>query len=254
MKNIGVLGVGELTEKVVRGLLNLDNDIEIFLSPRSAVRAKSLETALSCKVLESNQAVVDHADIILIGVRPESLDELAGEIQLRCEQTIISLVAGVSATALKSRLGHLKVVRMMLTYAAEINKTTVVLSECDSTLQHKFSALGDVIVIADEANFELATVGMCMNGWFYGLAAQLQDWLIEKGLPPDDARRLVLGALRDCAEYAGYRQESTLEELAKSIATPGTYTAIGQDILKKMDSALPWTDASDAIYNELVKQ
>ena len=251
MRKIGILGVGELTEKIVKGLLRADSNQEVFLSPRGAERALSLAASSSCTVMESNQAVVDRAEIILVGVRPESLAELAGDITLHHGQIVVSLVAGVSSSTLESTFQHKNIVRMMLTYAAEINKTTVVLSRNEIVLIHQFSCLGDVLVIADEAGFELATVGMCMNGWFYALAAQLQSWFIEKGMQPDDARRLVLGSLRDCAEYAGHRQESSLDELAKSIATPGTYTARGQEILTQMHAALPWKEASDDVYNVL---
>lgn len=254
MRKIGILGVGELNEKVVRGLLRSDRNLEVFLSPRGAERALALAASSCCTVMESNQAVVDCAEIILIGVRPESLAELASEITLHNGQIVVSLVAGVSKSTLESKFHHRNTVRMMLTYAAEINKTTVVLSSNEDALIRRFSCLGDVIVIADETSFELATVGMCMNGWFYALAAQLQDWFIEKGMKPDDARRLVLGALRDCAEYAGHHQESSLDDLAKSIATPGTYTAKGQIILTQMQAAQPWKEASDDIYDALTRR
>lgn len=151
MRKIGILGVGELTEKVVRGLLRSDSDLEIFLSPRGAERAVALAASSCCTVMESNQAVVDRAEILLVGVRPESLAELACDITLRSGQIVVSLIAGVSSSSLEITFHHRHIVRMMLTYAAEINKTTVVLSSHEDTLIRQFSCLGDVIVIADEA-------------------------------------------------------------------------------------------------------
>lgn len=251
MKVTGILGVGELTEKLIRGLLRADPDVNILLSPRNAERARGLSETLPCKVMQNNQEVVDQADIIILGVRPGALDVLAREVIFRPEQTVISLAAGISLERLQQIFNHAGIVRMMLTYAAEINKTTVVMTQCDQRLSKRFAGLGELIITADEHAFELATVGMCMNGWFYSFAGQLQHWLTDKGMASQDARRLVLGAMRDCAAYATHSPDCSLEDLASSIATPGTYTAQGKEILDAMDSFSPWRQASDAIFSSL---
>ncbi|PRD16925.1 NAD(P)-binding domain-containing protein [Pantoea coffeiphila] len=79
----GILGVGELTEKVVAGLCQTQNAVEIILSPRNAARAEKLREAYGCLVTESNQSVVDMAEILIIGVRPDALPQLASEITYR---------------------------------------------------------------------------------------------------------------------------------------------------------------------------
>lgn len=248
---IGFIGVGELSEKLIRGLLNVLHSSEIYLSPRNSARVDALAASDACTVMPSNQAVVDMADILVLGVRPNALMSVAAEITLRPEQTLVSLLAGVSRPTLQQAFGVLTPVRMMLTYAAEINKTTVVLTGCPTNVETLFSCLGETLILDEEAQFELATVGMCMNGWFYAFAAQLQSWFIEKGLAPDEARRLVLGGLRDCAEYGRYHTNHSLDDLAKSIATPGTFTALGQDTLDQMQAIAPWTTAAESVFAAL---
>ncbi|WP_157737627.1 NAD(P)-binding domain-containing protein [Kosakonia cowanii] len=251
---IGFIGVGELTEKLIRGLMNINKNRQFYLSPRSRKRVSVLSEMEGCTVMRSNQAVIDQADIVIIGIRPEALTELADEVQLRPDQTVISLLAGTSSNVLQTTFSPAKPVRLMMTYSAEINKTTVVLSDCSDAIKVLFSDLGEVITTSDDTSFELATVGMCMNGWLYSFAAQLQGWFTEKGMSTEQSRTLVLSSFRECAEYAAYRCDCSLGELAKSIATPGTYTALGQEELDKLQAAEPWINAADSVLSALVKK
>lgn len=247
----GILGVGELTEKVVAGLYRKGATAEIVLSPRNAGRAGRLRETFGCRVAVSNQSVADEVDILIVGVRPDALKNLASEIRLRPHQLLVSLVAGISSAQLQTLFSHQRVVRMMLTYAAEINRTTVVLTACEDNIRTYFSALGNVTVLENEDWFELATVSMCMNGWLYGLADGLQGWLVEKGMPQHHARALVLGAMRDCADYGVHNASVPLETMLQAIATEGTFTAQGLDILHEQHSLQPWVTAADAVVQSL---
>lgn len=228
----GIIGIGELTEKIVSGLYRAGAVTEIILSPRNAERAGRLRDTFGCRVAESNQTVAEEADILVVGVRPDALKQLASEVRLRPHQMLVSLVAGVSTAQLQALFGHQRVARMMLTYAAEINRTTVVLTGGEDNLRTHFSALGEVTVLEKEDWFELATVSMCMNGWLYSLADGLQGWLAEKGMPQHHARNLVLGAMRDCADYAAHNDSVSLASMLQSIATAGTFTAQGLYVLR----------------------
>ena len=247
----GVLGVGELTEKIVAGLTAAGTAADIVLSPRNAARADRLRETCGCQVAGSSQAAAEDADIVIAGVRPDSLAGLASEVALKPHQLLVSLVAGVSIDRLQTLFGHKRVVRMMLTYAAGINQTTVVLTACDEKTRTFFSALGEVIVLENEEWFELATVSMCMNGWFYHLADGLQSWLAAKGMPPPHARSLVLGAMRDCAAYAGHNPGVPLDNLLQAVATEGTFTAQGLNILREQQSMQPWVKAADEVLHSL---
>lgn len=252
MHSLGILGVGELTEKVVHGLRRSGFASAILLSPRNAARAGALAAEHGCRVLASNQAVVDEAELVIVGVRPDALAQLASEVRLRPGQRLVSLVAGVNLEQLAAAFPSAHCVRAMLSYSAQYNASTVVVCPADTQTEQCLGPLGKLVVLADEPAFELATVAACMNGWFYFLLHDLQQWLSDKGLPSDQARALVLGNLQDCVS-AGQRQpEQSLKALGEAIATPGTFTADGLAVLMHQPVAATWGAACEVVLDGLL--
>jgi len=251
MQSLGILGVGELTEKVVIGLRRSGFDGTILLSPRNAERAEALVDGQRCVMLQSNQAVVDQAEWLIIGVRPESLAQLAREVQVRPGQRLVSLAAGVRLEQLTTAFPGACCVRVMLSYAAQYNQSTVVVCPSDALIEQSLGPLGNLVVLQDEAAFELATVAACMNGWFYFLLHDLQQWLTDKGLPAAEARALVLGNLQDCVASAQQQPACTLKALGQAIATPGTFTADGLAVLNHQPVVASWGAACEVVLDAL---
>ena len=252
MLSLGILGVGELTEKVVMGLRRSGFDGPILLSPRNARRAAMLAHEHDCEVLPSNQAVVDRAELLILGVRPQVLGELAEEVRLRPGQRLVSLAAGVSLAQLATAFPGALCVRAMLSYAAQYNQSTVVVCPPDALTTKCLAPLGKLVVLQGEPEFELATVAACMNGWFYFLLHDLQQWLMDKGLPAAEARALVLGNLQDCVASAGQQPHSTLKALGQAIATPGTFTADGLEVLMHQPVSATWGAACEVVLDGLL--
>lgn len=103
MLKIGILGVGELKEKVVIGLRRSGFSGRFLFSPRNSERAQELGRLWACEIAPSNQGVVDHSDLVFLGVRPDAVEQLANEVRLKPEQTLVSLVASMSIGELERR-------------------------------------------------------------------------------------------------------------------------------------------------------
>lgn len=252
MSVLGVLGVGELADKMVRGLRRSGYSGTILLSPRNVECAALLANECDCRIMQSNQAVVDGADTVIVGVRPGALAELATQVTLRENQHLVSLMAGISLEQLSAAFPGAKCVRVMLSYAALFNQSTIVICPPDPLAEALLMPLGQLVVLHDESSFELATVAACMNGWFYFLLHDLQQWLSEKGLSVQDARTLVLGNLQDCIARAQYHPEQSLSELGQSIATPGTFTYAGLEVLMHQPVSASWGAACEVVLDGLL--
>jgi len=254
MQSLGILGVGELTESIVRGLRRSGFDGPILLSPRNAERARALAVEQACEVMPDNQAVVENADLLLLGVRPDSVAQLAAEVRLKPGQHLLSLVAGLHLHTLQATFTDARCVRVMLSCAAQLNRSTVVVYPPDQATETTLAPLGSLVVMDNEAAFELATVAACMNGWFYFLLHDLQHWLVDKGLPAEQARTLVLGNLEDCVASARARPDRTLKALGEAIATPGTFTATGLDVLHHQPGSATWAAACEVVFDALLNR
>lgn len=254
MHSLGILGVGELTEKVVRGLRASGFDGVIRLSPRNAERALALAAECNCEVMPSNQAVVDNTDILLLGVRPHSIAQLATDITLKPGQYLLSLIAGLNLQTLQTTFPGAVCVRAMLSYTAQFNQSTVVVYPPDETAQQCLGPLGSLVVMDNESSFELATVAGCMNGWFYFLLHDLQYWLVDKGIPAEQARTLVLGNVNDCLFSARAHPHDSLKALGQAIATPGTFTALGLNVINHQPGSAIWGAACEVVLDALLNR
>lgn len=253
MVTVGILGVGELTEKILVGLRRSEFSGKILLSPRNQERARRLSRVWTCTAMADNQSVVEGSDLLFLGVRPNAVAELAQEITLKPDQTLVSLVAGMSLDHLRQAFPSAFHVRAMLSYAAQINQSTVVVTPGGEPHESVLSALGALIVLDREEEFELATVAACMNGWFYFFLNDLQKWFVDNGLSQGQAAQLVLGNMEDCLASARSQPLATFEELGSAIATPGTFTAAGLDSLREKGAMTAWTDTCEKVLTLLSK-
>ena len=247
MKRTGILEVDALTEKLVRGLFLATPDAQVFLVPGNNERARNLAGEYPCWTLDTYQDVIDEADVI--GGDRHALHDIARQVQLHSTQTLVSLVPGLSVAYLQKLFGHPGCVRLMLTFAAEINQSSVILTEADKEIQTLFSLLGRLTVLSDESDFDLATVHLCMTSGFYFLAEGLQRWLTGKGMADDTARQLVLNGFQDCTEYAGYHTSLNLGVLGGDISSAVPFMLNGIEVLARMQALTPWRAASDEMLS-----
>lgn len=249
MKRVGILDVDGLTEKLVRGIFLALPEAQVFLVSGNNERARRLERELPCWTLDNYQDVIDEVDVIITGVDQHALNAIARQVQLRSSQTLVSLVPEIHTQSLRDLFRHADCVRLLLTCAAEINKSNLILTAADEEIQGLFSLLGQLTVLPNDSDFDLATVSLCMNGWFYLFAEGLQGWLAEKGMADEVARRLVLGGLKDCAEYAGHNASIALGDLGSNLPFSEHLPLQGLEVLARMQALNPWRAASETVLS-----
>lgn len=248
---LGILGVGHLASYVVAGLRAAGDTRDVILSPRNALRSEHLVRHFDCRSANSNQEVIDRADIILLSVRPEQLESLLKPLRFRAEQLVISCVAGVSLELIHPLTDSATVVRTLPLACAEVGQGAVPLFPDHPEARDLLGSLGQLILLGSEDEFELASVAACMNGWMFKFFDQLTRWYLAKGLNAEQARRLVVHACGGAAALADAKPEQSLQQISDSIATEGTYTKLGLDLLQKNNAFDPWADAFNEVENAL---
>jgi len=178
-------------------------------------------------------------DIVILGIKPQLLAELAPEIAriLNPGATLISILAGTRTDTLSACFPDARIIRLMPNLAAAIGKSPLgVFAPHDDVQQRAetaslLSPLGAVIWINDEAHMDAVTA-LAGSGpaFVYRFIDALTQGGETAGLPRDIAAQLALAMTEGAAILAATAPE-TPADLARRVTSPGGTTAAGLAVL-----------------------
>lgn len=183
--------------------------------------------------------------MILLGVKPQMLDEVAGQLAswVTSKTVIVSILAGVEAASLKSRFPRATIVRAMPNLPVSVRRGVVALysEDADESVRKQMSDLFAVLGLAmwTDSESKFGAIGaMASAGPAY--VARFIDSLAkagaERGLPSELASTLALETVLGTAWMAAANRES-MPDVARRVASPNGTTEAGLKILDD-DSAL----------------
>ncbi len=245
MLKLGILGAGHLASYCVAGLRRAGDLRDIIVSPRNSQVAKQLKDTHCCQIAQTNQQLIDDVDIVLLAVRPHQLADLIPSLRFKPNQRVVSAMAGVTLNDLRAyqALADTQLIRVMPNVCAEAGAGAVPIYPGADEIESLFAALGKVVVLTSEADFEVANAHACLNGWVYFWLQEMIDWSRHKGIDEATARLLVLNSVKGAITYAEYAQPEHIVDIGQSVATPGTYTLAGLTYLNQNRGLKLWSEA-----------
>lgn len=254
LPTLGVVGVGQLAEFMIRGLRSHGWRGKIFLSPRNAEVATKLARACQCTVGTSNQAAIEQADIVMLAVRPSEVREALSSISLQPRQTLLSVVAGVPIAHLEAQLAAGQhVVRALPVSSAEFGASPTMMYPADAAVESLFEHTGNSIVLTRESDFEIGTPIGCAYTWFLDLYGTLAESCERAGMGAQQARSLVYGMAEGAARVAGQSSERSARAIAAEIASEGSFTLLGLTHLREKGGLSAWPQACELLTQRLRK-
>lgn len=254
--SLAVVGVGHLADYTLTGLRRGGWQGRLTLGPRGAAKAEELAGRCQGTVCASNAKAAEDAEVVILATRPPQALEAAASLTLHDGQILVSVVAGLPLADLAPHRGHAQLARAMPVTAAEACASpTMVYAEDPGVLERVaglFSLCGPAVPAAREADFDVGTTLACVYGWFFALYARIAAEAEAQGLDPDAARRMTLGMAEGAARIAGERPEGPAA-IADVIASPGTFTRLGLDVLEDRHAFAPWEEAMRTLMRELRK-
>ena len=254
MKTIGFIGVGELALYTIRGVRAGGYKGSILLSPRNHDKATLLATQYDCRVAADNQSVVDNCDCVVIATRPAYCLETLSELEFRTGQILLSVVAGVEVASLREVVPtDLGIVRAMPVSSAEAGASPTLVFPDNAFVCDFFNHCGNAIPIESEDWFNQGSVLACVYCWFFTLFETLIEATEGPQFPRPLSAELVMGMARGAAELALAKSDTSPGDIASSIATDGTFSKLGLDVLQQQAAFPPWRDACELLQQRLAQ-
>ncbi len=202
-RRLGFLGAGNMSGALIKGLLHAKvlPPERILASDVKADRLEQLHKLHGIRTTTDNHALLRESDVIVLGVKPQAIDKVLTDIgaEVRADQLVVSVAAGVPIDALEARLpAGARVVRAMPNTPATVQAGATAIAggaharEDDLRIARElFEAVGRVVVL-DEGLLDAVT-GLSGSGPAYVMLIieALADGGVKVGLHRDTALLLA---------------------------------------------------------------
>ena len=202
-RRLGFLGAGNMASALIQGLLHGDvlPATRILASDVKIERLEQLSAEHGIRTTMDNHQLLRESDVVVLAVKPQVIDRVLTEIggDVRADQLLVSVAAGVPVEALESRLPPgSRVVRAMPNTPATVQAgATAIAGGANASAddlrvaREMFEAVGRVVVV-EEALLDAVT-GLSGSGPAYVMLIieALADGGVKVGLHRDTALLLA---------------------------------------------------------------
>lgn len=224
MARIGFLGVGTISEAMVRAMAESDGAFDrLLLSPRSAARSERLAAEFAqCERLDSNQAVIDASDIVVLGMRPQQVDEALADLIFRDDHVIASLIAGTPPSGIAPLVSPAtRVCQLIPLPAIALRRGPLVISPPLPEVVTVMAGLGEVIALEDESLIRSLSCASAFMSTYYEMQNALIDWIAAQGIDETTASRYIRAELDGLAAVGWATPDADRAELPLEHQTRG---------------------------------
>ena len=249
--SIGFIGTGHITTALVEGLCAEGDAPEaIVLSPRNAEKAAALAARFpSVRVAADNQAVVDAAETVVLAVRPELAEAVAGSLSFRAEQRVLSLLALVPWARMVRLVAPAEtVVRAVPIPAAARRLGPIAYFPHEPTIAALLGRVGTPVAAPDEAAFHRLWALTALLSPYFGLMDRLARWAAEGGVERATSGAYLAALFHALGVMAEDAQAGRFAGLAEAAATPGGINEQALALIEARDGFAPFEAALDAVY------
>jgi len=239
MRTISFLGGGRITRALIAGLRLTGDRRPIVVYDRNRAKTELLQRELKTRIARDLRDAIEHADIVVVAVRPASVAGLLDEMS-KSGATLhlsVSLAAGIPLKNLRAALPRTRWVRAMPSPVCRVARGLTALcfdqavSKKDRAAVRAFFRQVGQLVEVPEQQFDAFTATYSSSHGYHALAA-LAAAAQRAGLDQRTALTAAAHALADGIQYCR-ESGSSLDELLHEAATPGGIAAATMTAMDK---------------------
>jgi len=243
-KTVAIIGGGKMGSILARGMI--DRKIfpakNVIVTDIDPARLDDLRSSLKVQVSAANKQAVKDADIVILAVKPQNIQETLKGIRSAVNQSklLISILAGVPTSVIEKALSKRpRVLRVMPNVNAMAGEGAAAVASGHfakkDDVQYALAIL-NAVGLAVEVDEKLMDAVTALSGsgpaYCFVIIESLTDAGVHLGLARDLAEKLaiqtVLGSARLCLE--GRQHPAQLKNM---VTSPGGTTAAGLKVLEE---------------------
>lgn len=240
--HLGVIGAGNIARALVKGWGE-----DVLVSDSGSGRGAELGERL-----ETNRAVAERADVVVLCHKPYQLEEVAGELA-GAAKAVVSTLGGTPLSALEAAYPGVPVLAILPNTPCEVGRGVVVQTvavgrhaELAERMRPLLERLGLVVELPERlvgVATEIAGVGPA----YLALVVEAQiDAAVRHGLPAARAAQLATATVAGTAALLEARGGDTLA-VRRGVTSPGGSTARGLAALERHGLREAFSAAADAV-------
>ncbi len=245
-RKIAFVGAGVMGEAMIAGLLRQGSagvESLVAAEPRPE-RIEELRKQYGIAVTPDNAAAADNADVVVLSVKPQSLNKALASLKghIHPHALVLSIVAGAPIGKIANGLNHQAIVRSMPNTPAQIGEGITVWTAALSVSEEQremaqeiLRALGEQVYV-DEENFLDMATALSGTGpaYVFLFMEALVDAGVHLGFQRGVAEKLVAHTMRGSVDYYFSKQNSVhLATLRNQVTSPSGTTAAALYYLEK---------------------
>lgn len=230
---VHLIGCGQMGSALIAGAVEagvLDAS-KLVCIDRDEERAAALAASLGAREwsrVDTGGEPVDFEGprLFVIAVKPQDVSTALGAFDFDTTDVVVSVAAGLSVAQLSAWCSPAQVVRTMPNTPSLIGKgvTGVYSTAACPAAEELFAAVGEVVVLSHEKNFDaLTAVSGCGPAYVFLILEALADGAVLMGLDRGTARRIAAATLEGAAALALSSPHHTAE-LKDRVTSPGGVT------------------------------
>jgi pyrroline-5-carboxylate reductase len=192
---IGIIGCGTMGSLLAKGL----KEHSLFLFDRNPKKVKSIAKETKGHICGNLKEVAENSNLIILAIKPQNLSEITDLLnkELKKNQILISLLAGIPLETLKMNFPLVTSVRLMPNLAIRCGEGIIGL--CDNNLLNTktrkslttlFQSFGKIYWIAEKKMEGFTALTASGPAFLFAILEAMIDAGIAMGLPAKEAQEL----------------------------------------------------------------
>lgn len=235
---IGFIGTGNMGSAIARAIRKVLPGHEMILANRTQAKAAMLADELSCRTAD-NKTVARDAQYIFLGVKPQMMAEMLGEIKSVLSERkdrfiLVTMAAGIKIESYSEMLGaDFPIIRIMPNTPVSIGEGVVPFAASDGVFMDEITDFcnymrnaGKVDRVEEKLIDAACAVSGCGPAFVYMFADALAVAGVECGLTRAKAEEYALQTVIGAASLA-LQSDKHIEQLKDEVCSPAGATVAG---------------------------